>query len=165
MRWLLTMLAVASGAWYVSNRQRRDRLQHSVRAAVPPRASERAQRVATTVAAAARQTAATLQTRVSGLAGRAPSVPDSGDGPTMGRAQPPLPEHTDALQRTHGAYIGNTRTRLFHRADSDHLPAEKHRVSFASEAEARAAAFAPAQNEGLETTDTYGGAARSAPPT
>ncbi len=147
MRWLLTVIAVAMGAWYVSNRQRRDRLQQAVRDTVPAVASERVQRVITKMAEVARRTP------VSGTAGRAPSTPDIGDGPTTGMEQPPLRDHTDALQRTSGAYIGNTRTRIFHRADSDHLPAEEHRVYFASEAEAREAAFEPAQNEGLETTD------------
>ncbi len=52
MRWFLTMIAVAAGAWYVSNRQRRDRVQHSVREAVPPGASKRVQRAAATVAEA-----------------------------------------------------------------------------------------------------------------
>ncbi len=153
MRWLLTMIAVATGAWYVSNRQRRDRLRHSVREAVPPGASERVQRAAATVAEAARQTAGAIQTRVAGPTVHAPSVPDSGDGPTTGMEQPPVRDHTDALHRTSGTYIGNTKTRIFHRTDSDHLPAKEHRVYFASEAEAREAAFEPAQNEGLETTD------------
>jgi len=153
MRWLLTVIAVATGAWYVSNRQRRDRVQQSVREAVPPGAADRVQRAATTVAGAARQTVGAIQTRVSGTAARAPSVPDNDDGPTTGMEQPPLLDHTAALQRTSGAYIGNKRTRVFHRADSDHLPADEHRVYFASEAEAREAAFEPAQNEGLDTTE------------
>ena len=153
MRWLLAMIAVATGAWYVSNRRRRDRLQQSVRKTVPPVAVDRMRRVATTVAEAARQTAGAIQTHISGPAASAPSVPDSGDSPTTGMEQPPLRDHTDAFQRTSGAYIGNKRTRIFHRADSDHLPAEEHRVYFASEAEAREAAFEPAQHEGLETTD------------
>jgi hypothetical protein len=105
MRWLLPVIAVATGVWYVSNRQRRDRVRHSVREAVPPGAAERVQRAAATVAAATRQTASAIQTRVAGPTVHAPSVPDSDNGPTTGMEQPPVRDHTDALHRTSGAYM------------------------------------------------------------
>jgi hypothetical protein len=154
MRWIVTMVAVATGVWYVRNRQRGGPAQPSGPDEAPPFTPGRVQSVATTVATAARQAASTVQTRVSGMAGRIPLAPTSNEDPTTGREQPPLPDHTAALGRTSGSYIGNTKTRIFHRADSDHLPAEEHRVYFASEAEAREAAFEPAQNEGLEPTDS-----------
>ncbi len=153
MRWILTMVAVVTGVWYVRNRQRGGPAQPSVSDKAPPFTPGRVQRVATTVAAVARQATSAVQTRVSGMARRLPPAPESNEGPTTGLEQPPRLDHTAALGRTSGAYIGNTKTRIFHRAASDHLPAEEHRVYFASAAEARDAAFEPAQNEGLEPTD------------
>ena len=44
-------------------------------------------------------------------------------------------------------WIGNTRTFVFHRADSSFLPAEDHRQYFQSEAEAVAAGYRRAANE------------------
>jgi len=154
MRWILTVLAVATGVWYVRNRQWGGQVQQTVQDEAAPFAPDQVRSVATTVAAAARQAVSAVQTRASGGAKRVPSTPDRSEGPTTGMAQPPMLDHTDALGRTSGAYIGNTKTRIFHRADSDHLPAEEHRVYFASAAEAHDAAFEPAQNEGLETTES-----------
>ncbi len=152
MRWILTVVAVATGVWYVRNRQRGGQGRQSVQDDAPPFAPGRVQSVVTTVATAVRQAASAVQTRVSGMSGRMPPAPENSEPPTTGMEQAPTIDHTAALERTSGAYIGNTKTRIFHRAESDHLPAEEHRVYFASEAEARDAAFEPAQNEGLETT-------------
>jgi molybdopterin synthase catalytic subunit len=154
MRWIVTMVAVAAGVWYVRNRQRGGQVQQTVQDEAPPFAPGRVQSVATTMATAARQAVSAVQTRASGGATRVPAAPDRSEGPTTDMEQPPTRDHTDTLGRTRGAYVGNTKTRIVHRADSDHLPAEDHRVYFASAAEARDAAFEPAQNEGLETTDS-----------
>jgi hypothetical protein len=44
-------------------------------------------------------------------------------------------------------FVGNIHSLIYHPADSDHLPAEEHRVYFNTEAEARAAGYRPASGE------------------
>jgi hypothetical protein len=141
MRRVLIVLAVVTAAWYGSNRQRRDRLRHAVQAALPPSLPRQVQGLAKT-----------LGSRVKGNG--APAGAERDASPTTGMEQAPPRDQTAILERTSGAYIGNTKTRLFHRADAPHLPAEEHRVYFISEEEARAAGFEPAQDEGLERTES-----------
>ncbi len=150
MRWIVTMLAVGAGVWYVRNRRRGGQGQPSVHDGASSWTPGRMHSVTTTMAATVRHAASAMQTRVSATAGRIPPAPTSSEPPTTGMEQAPMIDHTAALERTSGTFIGNTKTRIFHRADSDHLPAEEHRVYFASEVEARDAAFEPARNEGFE---------------
>ena len=82
---------------------------------------------------------------------QAPSTPGGAETPTTGMEQPPaIDRAAKVAERTSGAFVGNKSTRVFHAADSGHLPAKNKRVYFESAEEASAAGFRPAENEGLE---------------
>jgi hypothetical protein len=82
---------------------------------------------------------------------QAPSTPDSTETPTTGMEQPPVIDRAaEVAERGSGAFVGNKSTRVFHAADSGHLPAKNKRVYFESAEEAIAAGFRPAEGEGLE---------------
>ena len=82
---------------------------------------------------------------------QAPSVPDSTETPTTGMEHAPLIDREAALERTDGAFVGNKKTRVYHPAGSNHLPAEENRVYFDSEEEAAAAGFRPSSRAGGES--------------
>lgn len=84
---------------------------------------------------------------------QAPSVPDSTETPTTGMEQPPTVDRAATVAaRSSGAFVGNKNTRVFHAADSAHLPGKNKRVYFESAEEASAAGFRPAEGEGIEET-------------
>lgn len=67
MRWILTLLAMAAGAWYLSNRQRRARLQQTLQTRVPPEVKARGDEIAAT----ARATVETARTQAQQVAAQA----------------------------------------------------------------------------------------------
>lgn len=71
MRWFLGLAALAVGAWYVSNRQRRGQLQQTVRDAAPPDLQARVQDATTAASNAARSAAGAATQQAQGLARQA----------------------------------------------------------------------------------------------
>jgi Metal binding domain of Ada len=73
--------------------------------------------------------------------------------PTTGMEQAPVVDRVaEVAERTSGHFIGNKTTRVYHAVTSGHLPAEHNRVYFETQEEASAAGFAPAENEGLDSS-------------
>ncbi len=55
------------------------------------------------------------------------------------RPIPPSPAASQGQGQTVGQIVGNKRSRVYHVGDDGHLPGEKNRVYFATEAEAQKA--------------------------
>lgn len=73
---------------------------------------------------------------------------DTSRVPTTGMDQAPVIDRAAQVgQRTSGDFIGNKKKRVYHAADSSHLPDEDNRVYFQSADEAEAAGFRPAEGE------------------
>jgi len=79
----------------------------------------------------------------------------SGSATSAEEAAQPAPARGETAGATPASeqpvgYIGNVNSRVYHLATSPNLPAEENRITFATEEEALAAGFRPAEGEDLE---------------
>lgn len=79
----------------------------------------------------------------------------SGSATSAEEAAQPAPARGETAGATAASeqpvgYIGNVNSRVYHLATSPNLPAEENRITFATEEEALAAGFRPAEGEDLE---------------
>jgi len=176
MRWMVTLVVVMAGVWFLSDRQRRSRVQDTLRGALPaewrasgdgrvaswseiaaaaqatwPPAARRAanltQSAGSTVAQKAGALAAAARRRADGAAAGAREA--SGGAPD-GAQQAAQAAPGQAQEMDAAPFIGNRHTGIFHAATARNLPAEDNRIYFATEEEALAAGFRPAEREGLD---------------
>lgn len=151
MRWILALVALAAGAWYLSNRQRYARIQQTW---------QRPEKVSSAPRAWGPDTVEAPVPTDGGPASHAASPDPVGAGALPSRfAVPPIRNTATtgealpaAVEQPTGSFIGHKNTRVFRAATSANLPAEKNRVYFATAEEAIAAGFRPAARQSADGT-------------
>ncbi len=104
MRWVVTLVTLSLGVWYLTNRRRRGQLQETVQDATPQEVQTRAWNMATT----ASDTAQEFAQKASKTAGDAAANVQQASGGVTDRAQQAVNAATQGAQQAAGTGTGTT---------------------------------------------------------